>query len=183
MSSASSAKWQPELVLKTSAAPCNGPVTSILVSSARGKVAVCAAGCLYIREGPPSLNQKQELTAQAPIAAAAFSLKGTEVVTGGADGFLKWWQVETGEETCSTQFPLEGCSSSDLSIPHVACCKAGYVAAAAGRCDGGTWNADVGNGARAAGLARGLQHSGRPLNHVWPCSRSLQAAVHLWVWW
>lgn len=130
-----SAKWQSELALKTSPSRCEGPVTSILVSSARGKVAVCAGGALFVREGPPGLNQKQELAAQAPITAAAFSSKGTEVVTGGADGFLKWWQVESGEETCSTQFPLEdGSTATDLAIPHLACCKAGYIAAAAGRC-------------------------------------------------
>jgi WD40 repeat protein len=109
-------------------------VTSIALSS-KGKVAVSTASSVYLFDAPPSLELKKEITAgAATITATAFSSKGTDVVSGGADGFLKWWQVETGEEMCITQFPEREEGSSELAVQEVACSKAGYVAAVSGRC-------------------------------------------------
>lgn len=124
--------WQPELK-RTWSTSCNGAVTSIALSS-KGKIAVSTATSVYLFDPPPSLALKKEITAGAAgITAAAFTSKGTDVVSGGADGFLKWWQVETGEETCVTQFPERDEGSSELAVQEVACSKAGYVAAASGR--------------------------------------------------
>jgi WD40 repeat protein len=108
-------------------------VTSIALSS-KGKVAVSTASSVYLFDPPPSLELKKEITAgAASITATAFSSKGTDVVSGGADGFLKWWQVETGEEMCITQFPEREQGSSELAVQEVACSKAGFVAAVSGR--------------------------------------------------
>lgn len=125
--------WQPELNRSWSST-CSAPVTSIALSS-KGKVAVSTASSVYLFDSPPSLELKKEITAgAATITATAFSSKGTDVVSGGADGFLKWWQVETGEEMCITQFPEREEGSSELAVQEVACSTAGYVAAVSGRC-------------------------------------------------
>ncbi|GBF93927.1 hypothetical protein Rsub_06176 [Raphidocelis subcapitata] len=135
------ANWQSELK-RTWSAACNGAVRAVLLSP-RGKVAAATASSIVLFDGPPSFALRRELHGQAAgLTAAAFSCKGTELVSGGADGFLKWWQVDSGEELCSTQFPLgDGAAPApggqqlpaDPSIPEVACSKGGYVAAASGR--------------------------------------------------
>lgn len=128
-----STNWQPEL--KRSWSARLGEQVNTIIVSTRGKVAVATRSSVFLYDGPPSYSQKQELKGQpAGLTAVCFSSKGTDVVAGGADGFLKWWQVDSGEETCSTQFPLaDSKGQQELSVPEVACSKAGYVAAASGR--------------------------------------------------
>lgn len=127
----SPSSWQPDLK-RTWTSTCSGAVTSIALSS-KGRVAVSTKSSVYLFEPPPSLALNKEIAAgSADITATAFSSKGTDVVSGGADGFLKWWQVETGEEVCVTQFPqAEG--DSELAVQEVACSKGGFVAAVSGR--------------------------------------------------
>ena len=111
----------------------DGPVCSIAVSSRGGKVAAGAGTSVVVFDGPPSYGARSELRAQAGgVTAVAFSHRGSDVVAGGADGFLKWWQVESGDETCSTLFPAEG-GGPDASIPEVSCSRDGFVAATSGR--------------------------------------------------
>lgn len=106
-------------------------MTSISLSS-KGKVAVSTASRVLLFDPPPSLALKKEIQAGSGVTAASFTSKGTDVVSGGSDGFLKWWQVDTGDEVCSTQFPqAEG--NTDLAVQEVACSKAGFVAATSGR--------------------------------------------------
>lgn len=131
--------WQPELKRAWSTT-CDGAVKAILLSP-HGKVAAATASSVFLFDSPPSFALKRELRGQpAGLTAAALSCKGTDVVAGGADGFLKWWQVDSGEEICSTQFPLgqDGQQSSqqaqELGIPEVACSHGGFVAAVSGRC-------------------------------------------------
>lgn len=129
-----SGAWDPEL-RRTWSSACDGAVRAILLSP-RGKVAAATASSVLLFDGPPKFELRRELRGQpAGLTAAAFSCKGTDVVSGGADGFLKWWQVDSGEELCSTQFPLgDGQQAGgDLSIPEVACSRGGFVAAVSGR--------------------------------------------------
>jgi hypothetical protein len=137
--------WQPELK-GTWSATCAGSgapppdgaaragVMAILLSP-RGRVAAATPSGVFLFDGPPSFAPRRELRGQhAGLTAAAFGGKGTDVVAGGADGFLKWWQVDSGEELCSTQFPLgDGQQAGAPAIPEVACSKAGFVAAVSGR--------------------------------------------------
>lgn len=78
---------------------------------------------------------------QAGITAATLSGKGSELIAGGADGFLKWWHL-SGEETCSTMIvPAEGGAQQQLgngavslAITAVAAAKgSNLVAVASGR--------------------------------------------------
>lgn len=132
--------WQPELK-RTWSARCDSAVREILLSQ-RGKVAVATAGGLHLYDGPPGFALRHELLGQtAGVTAAAFGAKGADVVTGGADGFLKWWQVDSGEELCSTQIPLDERQHQELAVGDVACSKAGLVAATSGRCL--TWQPPV----------------------------------------
>ncbi|GBF87813.1 hypothetical protein Rsub_00524 [Raphidocelis subcapitata] len=113
--------WQPELK-RTWAAACDGPVRAILLSQ-RGKFAAATPGGLSLHDGPPGFALRHELRGHAPggPAAAAFSGKGADIVCGGADGFLKWWQVDSGEELCSTQFPLvDGQVAGEAGVSEVA---------------------------------------------------------------
>ncbi|KIY96752.1 hypothetical protein MNEG_11211 [Monoraphidium neglectum] len=132
--------WEPELK-RTWSAACGGDVHAILLSQ-RGKVAAATASSVFLFDGPPKFELRRELRGQpAGLTAAAFSCKGTDVVSGGADGFLKWWQVDSGEELCSTQFPrgdgqqavVGAGGAHDLGIPEVACSRGGFVAAVSGR--------------------------------------------------
>lgn len=80
---------------------------------------------------------KHELSGHAAkVTAASLSFKGNDVVVGYADGFLKWWRLSSGEETCSTPFPfMQQGVSSPLAVHTVACSRgSGLVAAACGRC-------------------------------------------------
>jgi WD40 repeat protein len=124
------ALWHPELK-KTWSAVAGSCVTSISLSS-KGKVAVSTKGSVLLFDPPPSFALKKEIQAGSGITAPSFSSKGTDVVSGGSDGFLRWWQVDSGEEVCCTQFPqAEG--TTDLAVQEVACSKAGFVAATSGR--------------------------------------------------
>jgi hypothetical protein len=124
------ALWHPELK-KTWSAVAGNCVTSICLSS-KGKVAVSTKGSVLLFDPPPSFTLKKEIQAGSCITAPSFSSKGTDVVSGGSDGFLRWWQVDSGEEVCCTPFPqAEG--SADLAVQEVACSKAGFVAATSGR--------------------------------------------------
>lgn len=108
-------------------------MSSITLSS-KGKVAVSTKSSVLLFDPPPSFALKKEIQAggSGAITATSFTSKGTDVVSGGADGFVKWWQVETGEEVCATQFPqAEG--NTELAVQEVSCSKAGFVAATSGR--------------------------------------------------
>jgi WD40 repeat protein len=112
-------------------------VTGITLSC-KGAVAVSTPSSVLLFDPPPALGLRKELRApdDSSIRATTFSCKGTDVVSGGSDGFVKWWQVDSGEEVCATQFPqAEG--NSDAAVQEVACSKAGFVAAVSGRC--GAW--------------------------------------------
>jgi hypothetical protein len=127
--------WQPELT-QVWRATCDGAVSSILLSP-RGKVAAVTATGVFLYDGPPAFAPRRELRAQpAGPTAAAFSGKGADVVICCADGSLKWWQAESGEELCSAQFPSAGDKQQEGSaptIPEVACSRGGFVAAVSGR--------------------------------------------------
>lgn len=126
-----SSNWQPELK-RTWSATCDGAVHTILLSQ-RGRVAVTTESTILLYDGPPSFTLRHQLQGQSSgITAASFSCKGTDIVCGGADGFIKWWQVDSGEELCSTQFPLAD-GQQELAIPEVACSQGGFVAAVSGR--------------------------------------------------
>lgn len=125
------ASWQPELQ-KTWSAAAGGCVTSIALSS-KGKVAVSTKSSVLLFEPPPSFALKKQISGGAAgITATSFTTKGNDVVSGGADGFLKWWQVDTGDEVCCTQFPQSD-GSSGLPVQEVACSPSGFVAATSGR--------------------------------------------------
>ncbi|KAI8469816.1 MAG: hypothetical protein J3K34DRAFT_521841 [Monoraphidium minutum] len=135
MGTAAAAEWAPELKRAWSAACGGGAVRAILLSP-RGKVAATTASSVFLFDGPPAFGLRRELRGQpAGLTAAAFSCKGTDIVSGGADGFLKWWQVDSGDELCSTQFPQgDGQPAApELAIPEVACSRGGFVAAVSGR--------------------------------------------------
>lgn len=123
--------WAPDLK-KTWSASSGGPVTSIALSS-KGSVAVSTASSVLLFDAPPSLALVKEIQAgPSCITATAFSSNGTDVVSGSADGFVKWWQADSGEEVCATQFPqAEG--NDELAVQEVACSPAGFVAAVSGR--------------------------------------------------
>lgn len=107
-------------------------MTSICLSS-KGRVAVSTNSRVLLFDPPPAFTPKKEFhSGSGSITATSFTSKGTEVVSGGDDGFLKWWQVDTGDEVCATQFPqAEG--NSELAVQEVACSSSGFVAATSGR--------------------------------------------------
>lgn len=119
-------------VKRTWSTACNSAVNAILLSQ-QDKVAVVTPTAVHLSDGPPSFTPCHELPSPAAgLTAAAWSHKGTDLMAGSADGFLKWWQVDSGEEVCSTQFPVtEG--HQDLAISEVACSESGFVAALSGR--------------------------------------------------
>jgi WD40 repeat protein len=124
--------WQPQLKCLWSTS-CASTIKSVVLSS-KGKLAASTDSCIFIFDGPPAFSCKQQLRPQgAKLTAIAFSHKGTDVVSGGADGFLKWWQIDTGAETCSTPFTTADAQpQQQLSIPEVACSRAGFIAAVSG---------------------------------------------------
>ncbi|EFJ42141.1 hypothetical protein VOLCADRAFT_119515, partial [Volvox carteri f. nagariensis] len=132
--------------LKTLAAQHVGPavIREVLVSPL-GVVVLLTTGASFLildcRNGQLQLRHRIQ-GQQAGITAVALSGKGSELIAGGADGFLKWWHVLSGDESCSTQFPIVHRSRSDpisngapvLAITAVASVKgANLVAAASGR--------------------------------------------------
>jgi len=138
--------------MKPSAARAAGPVTAIWLSSARGRVAVLEAaappagddapdagppqGRITVREGPVQLITKHTINPEggAPVHAACFSQRGTELITGGGDGQLIWWQVENGQQSLSAELPRgEDAEPGPSAITALAGCKAGFLAAASGR--------------------------------------------------
>ncbi|KAI8463069.1 MAG: quinon protein alcohol dehydrogenase-like superfamily [Monoraphidium minutum] len=133
--------WMPELK-RTWSQACNGGVRAILLSQ-RGKVAVATPDCVHLYDGPPGFAPRHELRAEPPgVTVAAFGAKGADVVAGGADGFVRWWQADSGEELCSTQFPAAGeqqqqeeaggGDAPSLAVSEITVSKAGQVAAARG---------------------------------------------------
>lgn len=115
-----------------------------ILASPQGVAAVVNENTIFIIDCSGPITIKQELKGHsAGITTATFSAKGTEIIAGGQDGFLKWWQVDNGEETCSTQFPYyhsdeqtEPVSNGvgPLAISALACSKGqNLVAAASGR--------------------------------------------------
>lgn len=132
--------------LRTLAAWHAGPaaIREVLVSPLGVVVLLTSGDSLLIldcRNGQLQLRHRIQ-GQQAGITAVALSGKGSELVAGGADGFLKWWHVISGDESCSTQFPIEHRSrdsisngASVLAINAVASVKGtNLVAAASGRC-------------------------------------------------
>jgi len=80
-------------------------IAELLVTPAGATVAVTNNARVQVFDGISSSTVKHELVGQqAGISAATASSKGTELIAGGADGFLKWWQLDSGEEMASTQF-------------------------------------------------------------------------------
>lgn len=139
------ASWAPELRRAWSAA-AGGATREIIASPRGGRVAAVTGRALLVFDGPPGFAPRHELRAPgggaAGLTAAAFSAKGTEAITGSPDGFLHWWQLETGEQLCSAPLPAAAAGSAGGSdgggagAPAGAACiaasKAGYVAAASG---------------------------------------------------
>ncbi|PNH05309.1 hypothetical protein TSOC_008435, partial [Tetrabaena socialis] len=104
----------------------------------------CCSSLLILDCRNGQLHLRHRIQGQlAGITACALSGKGSELIAGGADGFLKWWHVLSGDESCSTQFPIvrgrarsESVSNSSimLAITGVASVKGtNLVAAASGR--------------------------------------------------
>ncbi|CAD7703434.1 unnamed protein product [Ostreobium quekettii] len=106
--------------------------------SPQGVVAVATESMIRLYVGGGDFELRHELpTAPAAITAFAFSRSGEEVISGASDGFLKWWDVHGGEETCSTQFPA-GCGEEGEeeggapAVSALACSKEGELVAATG---------------------------------------------------
>lgn len=132
--------------LRTLASLCPGQaqIREVLVSQLGAVVLLTSSASLVIldcRNGQLQLRHRIQ-GQQAGITAIALSGKGSELIAGGADGFLKWWHVVTGEESCSLQFPIVHRGRSDsisngsvtLAISAVAAVKGtNLVAAASGR--------------------------------------------------
>lgn len=100
-------------------------------------VLVKSNAVLVIDPTQGDLLVKHELSGHSGnVTAASLSFKGNDVVVGYSDGFLKWWRLSSGEETCSTPFPfVQQGVSSPLAVHTVACSRgSGLVAAACGRC-------------------------------------------------
>ena len=127
--------WVPDLKPVWSSS-CPGPIKSIVVHQLKNKLAACTGSSVALHDiQQQSVSRKWNIEAQpAGIRAVAFNCKGTELVSGEADGWLKWRQVESGEETCTTKFPWpDGQSQQELPVHEVACSRSGLVAAASGR--------------------------------------------------
>jgi hypothetical protein len=120
-----------ELALKWSSS-AHGPVCAVLAwpAPAQAVALVTSQDAIYILESAVSSTIKHELRAQrAGISAQAIQRPG-QLITGGVDGFLKWWSVEKGEELCTTTTA----DGNGREITAVAVSKASsYVAAACGR--------------------------------------------------
>ncbi|CAD7697767.1 unnamed protein product [Ostreobium quekettii] len=120
---------------------CAGPVRDIQISP-QGVVAAATEGGVRLYTGERDFELRHELrTCPAGITAFAFSRSGQEVITGANDGFLKWWDVHTGEEMASTQFPAakgdeegeeEGAGGQAPPVSALACSKEGELVAATG---------------------------------------------------
>ncbi|GFR48719.1 hypothetical protein Agub_g10676, partial [Astrephomene gubernaculifera] len=131
--------------LKTLASQPFGSVVirEVLVSPSGVVILLTNAASLLILEYRNGLQLRHRIQGQQTgITAVALSGKGSELIAGGADGFLKWWHVVSGEENCSTQFPYIQRSRSEsvgngnisLAITAVASVKGtNLVAAASGR--------------------------------------------------
>lgn len=112
--------------------------------SHRGVVAVATDSGVRLFGGGPSPNfgRRHELACPPPsrLTAFCFTPQGNEVITGASDGFLRWWDVETGDDNCTTQFPVGGCDDGDEDesaagpppISSLACCKDSDLVAVAG---------------------------------------------------
>lgn len=129
---------QSEIAQRASIDVHGGSVMSIaLRRGGGGGVAVATGATLTLLASPTELEVQREISASdaaggAAVSAVAFGGSGTELVTGGADGFVRWWAVSSGEQVCATQFPQT--DGGQLPITEVACSRAGFVAAASGRC-------------------------------------------------
>ena len=137
------AEHQPQLSAAWSA-NCGGAVRDIQISN-DGVVAVSTDSGIRLFVGERGFTLLQELvTSPAKLTAFKFSRGGGEVITGASDGFLKWWDVHTGEETCSTQFPVtkggdnrgeeeeEELTGEAPAISALACSTEGELVAATG---------------------------------------------------
>lgn len=84
----------------------NGTLKDIRVSP-KGVVAVGTEDTVLLYAGAPHFGNPFQLSvAPAKLTSFVFSANGEQLITGGSDGFLKWWEVHSGEESSSTQFPV-----------------------------------------------------------------------------
>lgn len=122
----------------------SGPATirEVLVSPLGVVVLSGQSTVLVLETRSDDFRVRHQIQGQPHITAVALSGKGSEVIAGGSDGFLKWWHVVSGEETCSTQFQVAHRSRSEsisngsvsLAITALASVKgSNLVAAASGR--------------------------------------------------
>lgn len=117
---------------------CDGPVEDIQVS-AHGVVAVSTDKLVHLYTGAPHFGTSQEIcVAPARLKSYKFSASGSELITGGSDGSIKWWEVHSGEEHSCSQFPClkgeQNIGEDCLAVNCIVCAKEdGFVAAAAGR--------------------------------------------------
>ena len=115
-----------------------GPVQQLLVSPLGVPIVVTPQQLFVLeRSADGGLLVKHAIQCQQAGTAAALSGKGSELIAGGADGFLKWHHVVSGEESCATQFPWNnngGNGAVSLAITAVAAAKgSNLVAASSGR--------------------------------------------------
>jgi hypothetical protein len=136
--------WMPELK-RSWQHTFESQVLGVVVSG-RGKVAVATREHIAVHDAPPGLALRKHLASpEAEVTAVSFNLRGSEIVAGYSGGVVKWWQVESGELTCTAQFPRsdsggggdEDADSSAARAPEdvreVVCSRSGLVAAASGR--------------------------------------------------
>lgn len=117
---------------------CDAPIRDIVISP-HGVVGVVADSSIYLYAGAPSFGVSHTLSlSPARLTAYHFSADGTHFLTGDSLGFVKWWEVHSGEESSKAPFrlpkPTQG-GSEGLSISSIVCsAETDLVAVAAGKC-------------------------------------------------
>jgi len=116
---------------------CDAPIRDIVISR-QGVVGVVAASSIYLYAGAPSFGQPHSLSlSPARLTAYEFSADGTHFLTGDSQGFVKWWEVHTGEESSKAPFPfiknVQNGSQEDMLISSIVChLETDLIAVAAG---------------------------------------------------
>lgn len=109
-----------------------------LFSTVSSLVVVKASSKVLVLDYENSKAKREFQIQQHDITSATISSKGSELIVGCEDGFLRWWHLETGEETCSTQVPrdtsdADAAAASSQAVSIVSCSKKSSLAAVCGR--------------------------------------------------
>lgn len=121
------------------------PIHRLLTAQDGSLAAISDASVLiYSARSPYGLKQQLRLPGAPRIGAACFAARNGEFITCSADGFLRIWKIDSGEEACCTPLPAAslpagGDAAAALAaaaaVTELACCSATKnIAAASGRC-------------------------------------------------